>query len=278
MQQQHTLREELTFEGIGLHTGAPARVRLLPQPAGAGLRFRLPGNVSFPAHAEYIVDTRRATVLGAGGVTVSTVEHLLSALLGMGVDNVLIDVDGPEIPVADGSSKVFADAIAATGRTAQSAARATFVVDEPHFWRDGESLVIVLPASEFRVRVAVDYPSPIGPQYFAGALDPQRYQSDVAPARTFGYLHEVEELLKRGLARGGTLENALIFGPSGPMSPLRFPSEVVAHKVLDLVGDFALLGAYPQCEVVAHKSGHKLHSVATQELRAAALALLTATR
>ena len=173
MHPQHTLREELTFEGVGLHTGAPARVRLLPQPTGAGLRFRLPGNVTFPAHAQYVVDTRRATVLGAGGVTVSTVEHLLSAILGMGLDNVLIDVDGPEIPVADGSSKIFAEAIAATGLLAQAAPRATFVVDEPHFWRDGDSLVIVVPASEFRVRVAVDYPPPIGAQYFAGSIDPQ---------------------------------------------------------------------------------------------------------
>lgn len=276
MHQQHTLREELAFEGVGLHTGLPTRVRLLPQPVGAGLRFRLPGGVTFPAHAEYVVETRRATVLGFGGATVSTVEHLLSAILGMGIDNLLIDVEGTEIPVLDGSSKVFADSIASAGSLAQAVPRISFPVDVPHFWADGESLLIVLPAPEFRVRVAVDYAPPIGAQYFAGAIESERYRREVAPARTFGFLHEVEALIASGLARGGSLDNALVFGPEGPLGPLRLANEVVAHKVLDLVGDFALLGAYPRCEVVAHKSGHKLHAQATQELRAGARALQAA--
>jgi UDP-3-O-[3-hydroxymyristoyl] N-acetylglucosamine deacetylase len=270
MQQQHTLRETLVFEGVGLHTGVPSRVRLVPQPPGTGIRFRLDGAVEFPAHAEYVVDTERATVVGCEGKRVTTVEHLLSALCGMEIDNVLVDVEGPEIPVGDGSSLVFAEAIEQSGRAPQGTPASWFAVDEPRWYRDGASLLVVLPADEWRIRFAVDYELPIGAQYYDGAIDPGRYRAEIAPARTFGYLHEVEALLERGLARGGTLDNALVFAPDGPLTPLRASNEVVAHKVLDLIGDLALLGARPRCEFVAVKSGHKLHARATRDLRARA--------
>ncbi len=272
MQQQQTLRETLEFEGVGLHTGARSRVRLAPREAGTGIAFRL-GDVEVPALAEFVVDTSRATVLGRGGRTVSTVEHLLSAVMGMEIDNVLIDVDGPEIPVMDGSAKAFADAIAVAGTQPQGARREPFTVDEPLAYRDGDALLMVLPAAEWRVRFAVDFAPPVGAQYFDGTIETEAYRRRVAPSRTFGYLHEVEALLARGLAKGGTLDNALVFAPDGPMTPLRSPDEVVAHKVLDLVGDLALLGARPQCEFVALKSGHRLHAQATRDLRARRAAL-----
>jgi UDP-3-O-[3-hydroxymyristoyl] N-acetylglucosamine deacetylase len=205
-------------------------------------------------------------VLGAGGHTVSTVEHLLSALLGCGVDNALIEVDGPEIPVEDGSAKTFADAIETVGLTTLHEARKRWIPTEPRVFRDGEKLLIVTPASSFRVRMTVDYPAPIGAQYVEAEITPESYRAEVAPNRTFGFLHEVEALVKRGLAQGGTLENAVVFGPDGPLAPLRSPHEPARHKILDLVGDFALLGAYPQCEVIAIKSGHKLHCMAVREL------------
>lgn len=270
MEEQQTLRETLEFDGIGLHTGIRSWVRLVPQPAGSGVRFRLDGAVEFPAHAEYVVETERATVVGSEGKTVSTVEHLLSALCGMQVDNVLVEVEGPEIPVEDGSARVFADAIAAAGLVAQGVPPRYFRVDAPRCYRDGEALLVVLPSDDWRIRFAVDYPAPIGAQYYDGSIDVGRFRSEIAPSRTFGYLHDVEALLARGLARGGTLENALVFGPDGPLSPLRAPNEVVAHKVLDLIGDLALLGARPRCEVVAIKSGHRLHARATRDLRALA--------
>ncbi len=268
MHEQHTLREPLDFEGRGLHTGAAARVRLEPRPAGTGLRFRL-GDVEFPALAEYVVETERATVLGAEGKSVSTVEHVLSALAGMEIDNVLIDVDGPEIPVTDGSAKVFADAIARAGRVPQGAPRRTFTVTAPRSYRDGDAILVVLPADEWRVRFLADFAPPIGLQFYDAAIEPDRYRAEIAPSRTFGFLREVEALLKRGLAQGGTLDNALVFGPEGPLTPLRAPNEVVTHKVLDLIGDFALLGARPACEILAIKSGHRLHAQATRDLRAA---------
>jgi UDP-3-O-[3-hydroxymyristoyl] N-acetylglucosamine deacetylase len=268
VQYQTTLRDVIAFEGAGLHTGLPASVSVLPAPAGHGLQFLLKdGQVRFPALAEYVVDTARATVLGKDGHRVSTVEHLLSALLGGGVDNALIEVEGPEIPVEDGSAKVFADAIEAVGLATLHEARLRWIPTEPRIFRDGEKLLVVAPASSFRVRMTVDYQPPVGAQYAEIDVTPESYRAEIAPSRTFGFLHEVEDLIKRGLAQGGTLENAAVFGPDGPLKPLRSPLEPVRHKILDLVGDFALLGAYPQCEVIAIKSGHKLHCMAVRELR-----------
>jgi UDP-3-O-[3-hydroxymyristoyl] N-acetylglucosamine deacetylase len=153
---QTTLREPITFEGVGLHTGTPCRVDVLPAPVGTGLRFTLDGQVSFPAHAEYVIETARATVLGKDGKTVSTVEHLLAAIFGMGLCNAQIEVHGPEIPVADGSSKTFATAIAQVGLAAQAEARERYVLSHPFFARDAEKTIIALPASSFRVKFAVD--------------------------------------------------------------------------------------------------------------------------
>jgi UDP-3-O-[3-hydroxymyristoyl] N-acetylglucosamine deacetylase len=266
---QHTLKDVLEFEGVGLHTGIPGRVRIRPQVAGSGLRFRLDGgSVQFPAHAEYVAETRRATVVGMGGHTVSTVEHLLAALFAMGVDNAAIEVEGPEIPVMDGSSAAFAEAIAKMGLVDQHAPRPILTIDAPIVVRDGDALLAISPADEFRVRFAVDYVAPIGAQFIDATIDADYFIREIAPARTFGYLHEVEALRSAGLARGGTLDNALVFAPDGPMTPLRWHNEVVRHKVLDLIGDFALLGAWPALEVISVKSGHRLHARAAQELRA----------
>jgi UDP-3-O-acyl N-acetylglucosamine deacetylase len=269
VQYQTTLRDAIAIEGVGLHTGAPARVRLFPAAAGSGLRFRLDDAVEFPARAEYVVDTARATVLGCGEHRVSTVEHILSALLGTGVDNVLIAVDGPEVPAADGSAKEFTDAIEATGLATLPLARLRWLPRETRIFRDGDKLLVVAPAASFRVRMTVDYPAPIGTQYVEAEVTPETYRREIGPNRTFGFLHEVEALLQRGLAQGGTLDNAVVFGPDGPLAPLRSPTEPARHKMLDLIGDFALLGAYPQCEVIAIKSGHKLHCSAVRELRPA---------
>ncbi|HEX4013105.1 MAG TPA: UDP-3-O-acyl-N-acetylglucosamine deacetylase [Candidatus Cybelea sp.] len=263
---QATLREPLFFEGVGLHTGAHCRVELRPAQADAGLYF-LTGGVRIPATVEYVVDTTRATVLGRDGVSISTTEHLLSALFAMGIANCEILVDGPEIPVCDGSAAQFVAAIDASGVEQQPRDRRSLELAEPLFVRDGDRLVAALPASSWSVRFMADFPEPIGTQYFSSEIDPQAYREEIAGARTFGYLHEVQALLERGLARGGSLDNALVFAPDGPMQPLRWPNEAVRHKVLDLIGDLALLGAWPQCEIVAVKSGHELHCTITNVLR-----------
>lgn len=249
-----------------MHTGRPARVRVLPAAAGSGLRFRLADAVEFPAHPDYVVDTRRATVLGFGEHRVSTVEHLLSALCGSGITNALIAVDGPEIPAADGSAHEFVAAIDAAGVTGQLLPQPRCIVREPQVFRDGDAFLAVVPAPAFRVRMTIVFPAPVGSQFvdFAGSRD--AYRTAIAPNRTFGFRAEVEALLERGLAMGGSLENAVVFDTDGPLVPLRAADEPARHKVLDLIGDFALLGAYPQCEVIAIKSGHALHFTAVRAL------------
>jgi UDP-3-O-[3-hydroxymyristoyl] N-acetylglucosamine deacetylase len=264
---QATLRSAVRFDGVGLHTGAQASVEVRPAAPNSGLTFLL-GLIRVPATAEYVVDTSRATVLGSDGASVSTTEHLLSALFAMGVSNAEIAVTGPEIPVRDGSAAEFAAAIEAAGIEPQGVARATIRPEHPIVVRNGDKMVAIVPSDEFQVRFTADFPAPVGTQYYYGAVDAPTYASEIAAARTFGYLHEVEALRARGLALGGSLENAIVFAPDGPMQPLRWPNEVVRHKVLDLIGDFALLGAWPLCEIVAVKSGHALHAQATRELRA----------
>lgn len=267
MNYQATLREGFVFEGPGLHTGALCSVDVRPAAAGAGLYFVLGDETIVPATSEFVIETARATVLGKDGASVSTVEHLLAALFGMGVSNAEIRVRGPEVPVTDGSAKQFADAIASRGIAAQSEPRERHALAAATFVRDGERALICLPAASFRIKFLADFPAPVGTQYFDAEITPELFHSEICSARTFGYLREVEDLRKRGLAQGGTLENAIVFAPDGPLQPLRWPNEVVRHKVLDLLGDLALLGAWPQFEVIAIKSGHKLHCIATNELR-----------
>ncbi len=266
MQYQSTLRTAIAFEGPGLHSGVPCRAQVLPAPPNYGLRFTT-GSVTIPALSEYVVETARATVVGKGSVRISTVEHLLSAIFGMGVANAEIVVDGPEIPVADGSARIFAEAIAQAGIAAQPEPRKRYVAASPSFVRDGDRVLIVLPAAAFRVRFLADFAAPIGTQYFDGEVNADMFAREVCAARTFGFAHELEALRARGLAKGGTLENAVVFTPEGPLQNLRWPDEPVRHKVLDLLGDLALLGYWPQCEIFAVKSGHKLHCIATNELR-----------
>jgi len=265
--QQRTLDAPVTFSGVGLHTGIDGRVIVRPAKIGTGLEFAL-GPVSFPAHAEYVVETRRATVLGRDGATVSTVEHLLSALFVAGITNATIEVQGPEIPILDGSAAVFLAEFARVGTVVQDARRATLRLDRPYVFRDGDGYLALAPAEAFRVRFAVDFAPPVGAQFVDARIELEGYARDIAAARTFGYLHEVEALLAAGLARGGSLDNALVYGPDGALEPERWPNEVVRHKVLDLVGDFALLGAWPLADVVSIKSGHRLHALATRALRA----------
>lgn len=263
---QATLRDTLHFEGVGLHTGAHATVAVQPAQADGGLCFVLEGT-RVPATVEYVRDTSRATVLGCNGSSISTTEHLLSALFAMGVTNAEIHVDGPEIPARDGSAAEFVAAILACGLETQMRRRRVLELEAPIVIQAGDRMIAALPSPAFRVRFVADFPPPIGTQYFYGEIDPDGYREEIAGARTFGYLHEIEALRARGLARGGSLENALVFGPDGPIQPLRWANEAVRHKVLDLIGDLALLGAWPRCEILAIKSGHELHASITRALR-----------
>ena len=261
-----TVSEPLHFDGVGLHTGQTAAMVVNPAPAGTGIVFDLDG-VRIPAIAEYAQESPLATVLAKDGASVSTIEHVLSALVACGVSDAAIVLRGPEVPILDGSARPYVEAIAKFGLEDLGAARPMHEVREPFELRDGNKAVVVLPSNEFRVRVLVDFPFPVGTQYFDAVITPEIYGAEIAGSRTWGFLRDVEAMRANGLARGGTMENALVYNDDGPMQPLQWPNEVVRHKVLDLIGDFALLGAWPQCEVIAIKSGHALHTRVTRELR-----------
>jgi UDP-3-O-[3-hydroxymyristoyl] N-acetylglucosamine deacetylase len=261
-----TLRAPLHFDGVGLHTGTPASMEIRPAQPGSGITFISHGK-RIPAVAEYAAESPLATVIGRDGVTISTIEHVLSALLACGVSDAEIALDGAEVPVLDGSARPYVDAIEVTGLVESDKPRLLFAPSQAMEFRDGDKVVIVLPSDAFRVRFVGDYPAPIGTHYFDAVITPSLYRDQIAGARTFAMLRDVEAMRAQGLARGGSLDNALVYADDGPMQPLQWPNEPVRHKVLDLIGDFALLGAWPQCEVIAIKSGHAMHARVTRELR-----------
>ena len=261
-----TLREPLRFTGVGLHTGTDAVMEIRPAAPGTGFVF-LSGATRIPATAEYASESPLATVISNDGARITTIEHVLSALTAMGVSDAEIALEGEEIPILDGSAKPYADAIADAGLAESSQTRPVFAPAEPFELRDGDKAVIVLPAPSFRVRFVGDYAAPIGTHYFAAEVTPETYRREIAPARTFAFLRDVEAMRAAGLARGGSLDNALVYDEAGPMQALSWPNEPARHKALDLIGDLALLGAYPQCEVIAIKSGHALHTRLARELR-----------
>jgi len=266
--EQQTLAAPVTVRGVGLHTGNDCVAVISPADVDTGLRFVLNKRVAFQATSEHVIDTSRATVLGARNESVSTVEHLLSALFSLGIDNAEIAVEGGEIPVLDGSALLFVEAIDEVGIVGQGSPRRRVLVAPVKLHNPRGGAILVEPhEAGLHIEIEVAFRPPIGTQALRFVLDPQAYRREIAPARTFGYLDEVEALRARGLALGGSLENAVVFGPDGPLVPLRFPDEPVRHKVLDLLGDFALLGFRLDAFVRAERSGHALHAQAVKTLR-----------
>ncbi|HET8947620.1 MAG TPA: UDP-3-O-acyl-N-acetylglucosamine deacetylase [Candidatus Polarisedimenticolia bacterium] len=274
------MRRTVGIEGVGLHSGAQTRVEILPAPVNHGLLFarRDLGGREIPASPEAIGDSSLATTLGRDGASIATVEHLLAALQGLGIDNARIEVDGPEIPILDGSAAPFVNAIRRVGTTAQNAARRPVTVKRPLTVRDGERAILALPSRDFRISYAIDFPHPaIGYQAVALALDEEVFAASIAPARTFCLLRDVQAMRASGRARGGSLDNAVVVGDEGIVGgALRFRDEFVRHKVLDLIGDLALLGAPLQAHVVVFKGGHRLHAQLVRRLRDGAVAAASA--
>jgi UDP-3-O-[3-hydroxymyristoyl] N-acetylglucosamine deacetylase len=258
-----TLAGCVELSGVGVHCGAPVRVVVRPAEPGVGLCFRridVAGAPEIPARAERVVSTRMSTTLGAGPVHVATVEHLLAALWGLGLTDAWIDVDGPEVPIADGSALPFVEAVRAVGAVAHAADR-VFMQLPACGVAEGERSVTSMPSRETHYAVAVDYGRPpLGPALTSGTLTPAHFATDIAPARTFAREEDVAAMQASGLARGGSLACAVVATRDGFSSPLRFPDEPVRHKVLDLIGDLALLGGWWQGHVVAFKAGHALHT------------------
>lgn len=277
--QQHTLAAEITQTGVGLHSGVSTQVRILPTEAGSGryfVRVDLPDLPIIPAQVAAVSQTVLSTQLGKGEVCVRTVEHLLAALSGMGVDNARIEIDSPEVPLLDGSAKVWTTNIAQVGLVSQLVNNQEFLaVKEPIWVYQGDAFVCALPAPETRFSYGIDFDLPaIGNQWHSWSPTVElgnasaSFAAEIAPARTFGLLHQIEHLQQTGLIKGGSLENALICGPDGWLNPpLRFANEPVRHKILDLVGDLSLLGNFlPSAHFLAYKASHNLHIQLAQRI------------
>lgn len=272
---QHTIAEKISCTGIGLHSGEPVQLTLHPARIDAGVAFvrtDLPHPVEIPARASAVSSTRYATSLGRGDVAVGTVEHLLAAVYSLGVDNLRVEVHGPEVPVMDGSAASFVFLLRAAGLFEQGAERRRLRIRRPIEVGEGDRRIRVEPARGLRVSYAVDYAHPaIGRQSVRELLlDDGCFERDIARARTFGFLHEVEALWRGGLARGGSLDNTVVMDEERVLNDdgLRWHDEFVRHKILDLIGDLALLGMPLEGHVVADRAGHALH----QELVTAVLA------
>ena len=261
---QQTISTSFLLEGIGIHTGITGRVTVHPAEPGTGRRFRTNG-VTIPAEVRYVVDTTRSTTLGLDGSRISTVEHVLSALAGCGIDNCTIDVEGPEIPILDGSALPFVEAIRSVGVVSQRVPARILRLSEPVSVTMGASEMRATPADTLHIEVTTkfdDWPEGAATLIAHGPDGiPSRYFEEIAPARTFAFRQEVESLIAAGLAKGGSLDNALIIDPPDTFStPLRVPSEWCAHKLLDVTGDCALLNARLIMNLYACRPGHRINT------------------
>jgi UDP-3-O-[3-hydroxymyristoyl] N-acetylglucosamine deacetylase len=266
---EQTIAEPIAFEGIGLHSGAPVNLRLLPAPAGSGIVFRRTDldNFEIPANGRNVAKVSYATSLMRQGVLISTTEHLLSALIGMGVDNVIIELDNLELPILDGSALPYVQAFLSAGIRTQRRRRETIRVLCPIEVREGNKFIGVYPGSGYSIQYTIDFPAPIGRQYTSIDLAAETYGEFIAAARTFGYKADEQRLRDMGLIRGANAGNAIILCARGPENgPLRFADEYVRHKVLDLIGDLALAGRRMEGHVIAERAGHAMHTALVSRL------------
>ncbi len=260
---QFTIRKPVAVEGVGLHTGQPSRITLFPAPANTGIVFCASDchRTRIQASPEHVVDVQFATTLGLNGARVRTVEHLLAATVALGIDNLLVEVEGDEIPALDGSAKPFVDLLYTAGKTRLPLPRRPLVIRKPIRVGDDRRWLQILPADRFRISYTLDIDHPVvGTQAFSFGCTEQTFVKELAPARTYGFLKDVGTLRKNGLAKGGSLDNAVVVGRRTVLNgSLRYQDEFVRHKILDLIGDLGLLGRPLVGHVVARNAGHTLN-------------------
>jgi UDP-3-O-[3-hydroxymyristoyl] N-acetylglucosamine deacetylase len=269
--KQTTIASSVETSGIGLHTAVPVMLRLSPAPPDTGYIFRRTdlGGFEIPANVEWVAHCSYATTLMRTGVMLSTVEHLLAALRGAGVDNAFIEVDNLELPIMDGSAEAFTELVERAGLVKQPTARRALMVREHIAVEQGNRSISIEPAQGFEIDCMIDFAHPlIGVQHLSIELSNGAFNREITGARTFGFTEEIEALRRANLIRGGSLENAIVLTPEGMLneSPLRYPDEFVRHKILDIVGDLALLGMPIMGRVRAERSGHILHAALMMKL------------
>jgi UDP-3-O-[3-hydroxymyristoyl] N-acetylglucosamine deacetylase len=266
---EQTIRSEIEFRGVGLHSGAEVSMRLVPAPAGSGIVFRRTDLDGFeiPATGRNVAKVSYATSLMRGSVLISTTEHLLSALIGFGVDNVIVEVDNLELPILDGSALPYVEAFQSVGLKQQRRRREYLRILKEVEVREGGKFIGVYPGTGYGIDYTIDFPQPIGSARFQGDLESGDYARLIAPARTFGFKEDEPKLRDMGLIRGASEECVIILTTQGVQNgPLRFADEFVRHKVLDLIGDLALAGRRIQGRVVAERAGHAMHTALVQRL------------
>ena len=285
MLRQRTLKSLIGASGVGLHTGQKVKMTLRPAPPDTGIVFRridLASPIDFPARAELVGDTRMASCLVRDGVRVSTVEHLMSALSGLGVDNAYVDLDAPELPIMDGSASPFVLLIQQAGIEEQAAPKRFLRVMRRVEVRNGDKWARLEPYDGFKLSFSIDFRHPVierSTQSVSVDFAETSYLKEIARARTFGFMHEVEELRESGLALGGGLDNAVVLDEHRVLNAegLRFADEFIRHKLLDAIGDLYLLGKPLLGAFSAHKSGHALHNRLLRALLADQTAFETVT-
>jgi len=270
---QRTLKKEVSFSGVGLHTGKEVTIRFCPAPEHSGIVFQridLPGRPIIPAAIEYVKETSRSTTIGIGSCCVQTVEHVLAALHAYQIDNLCIQVTEGEPPISDGSSTTFVEMIENAGIQEQQAPATLVQLQKPIYFSQGETHLVAIPAPEYRISYTLYYPSSsvIRSQYFSCPITTETFKKDISCCRTFALYDEIKFLMEKGLIRGGSLENAVVIKDDVVFSKegLRFPDEMVRHKVLDLIGDLALVGFYFCAHVIAIRSGHASNVALGREL------------
>jgi UDP-3-O-[3-hydroxymyristoyl] N-acetylglucosamine deacetylase len=270
LKYQRTLRKEVQFEGIGLHTGYSVRLTLVPAPPDIGIRFRRTDlkNFEIEAMRKYVAKVSYATTLMKKGVMISTVEHLLSTLYGLGIDNLYLDINSLEVPILDGSGSRFVEEIQDAGIVTQDALRQYIVIEKPIEVRHGDKVAGVYPDSVPSATYIIDFEhASIGHQEIHIDLCPESYCREIAMARTFGFVSDIEYLKSLGLIQGGSLENAVVLDSSGIVnSHLRFPNEFVRHKLLDLLGDISLTGHPIIGHLRAERAGHAIHTALADQI------------
>lgn len=271
---QHTIERAVTFAGVGLHSGQAVNMTIKPAKANSGFRFvrtDLAKSVVIPAFMNRVVDTRLATTLAEAETMISTTEHLLAALVGLGIDNATIELNAAELPIMDGSAGPFVHVLRKVARKPQNAMRRLLKITKTIVFAEGDRRVTISPHDGLKLSCEIDFDhTVIQKQHYSFELSSERFVKEIARARTFGFMEEYEKLKENGYARGGSLENAVVIDRFGVLNEggLRFADEFVRHKVLDLLGDLALLGCSVLGHVQAHKSGHGQHLGLMKEIAA----------